>query len=108
MALGARAWHIDTVWRAAASVPVERVPVEEIRELDEDCWFDGSEATVRAIVDHARRISEADLSQPVILASDGQVLDGMHRIAKALLVGYPTVQAQRLPVDPEPDWLRQT
>lgn len=89
-------------------MPIEIVRVEEIRELDEDCWFDGSEATVRAIVDHARRISEADLSQPVILAADGQVLDGMHRIAKALLVGNATVQAQRLPVDPEPDWLRQT
>ena len=108
MALGERAWHIETVWRAAASVRVETVPVEEIRELDEDCWFDGGEATVRAIVDHARRIGEADLNQPVILAADGQVLDGMHRIAKALLMGNATVQAQRLPNDPEPDWLRQT
>lgn len=65
----------------------------------------GGPAAVRAVVDHARRIIDADLAQPVILASDGQVLDGMHRIAKAALDGRVAVLAQRLPVDPEPDWL---
>jgi hypothetical protein len=43
---------------------------------------------------------------PVILASDGQILDGMHRIAKAVLIGHTAFQAQRLPVDPERDWTR--
>lgn len=105
VSLGGRAWHIETVWHAARGLPVEEVPVACIREVDEDCWFNGGPATVRAVVDHARRIIDADLAQPVILASDGQVLDGMHRIAKAALDGRVAVLAQRLPVDPEPDWL---
>ena len=105
VSLDERAWHIETVWRAALGVPVKDVLVHEIREVDEDCWFSGSTVTVRDVVDHARRIEVADLRLPVILASDGQVLDGMHRIAKALLLGRLSVSAQRLNTDPDPDWL---
>lgn len=76
MALGERAWHIDSVWQAAQDLPVEEVPVESIRELDEDCWFDGRPATVRAIVDHVKGINDADLALPVILAADGRCLAG--------------------------------
>ncbi len=105
VALGDRAWRIETIWRAALDLPVQQVPIDAIEEIDEDCWFDGRPATVRAVVDHARRIEDADLNVPVILASDGQVLDGMHRIAKAVLCGRTSVAAQRLTADPDPDWL---
>jgi hypothetical protein len=105
VSLGQRAWHIETVWQAARELPVEEVSIETIREIDEDCWFDGRPATVRAVVEHARRIDEADLATPVVLAADGQVLDGMHRIAKAVLRGRETVPARRLVTDPDPDWL---
>lgn len=104
VSLGERAWHIETVWRAADGLRVEEVAVDTIREIDEDCWFNHGAATVRAVVDHARRIEEADLTRPVILASDGQVLDGMHRVAKAVLHGHAMVLAQCLPRDPDPDW----
>lgn len=104
VALGERAWHIETVWQAARDLPVEEVRIDSIREVDEDCWFNGRPATVRSVVDHARQIDRADLALPVILASDGQVLDGMHRIAKAVLHGHATVPARRLPSDPDPDW----
>jgi hypothetical protein len=104
VSIGKRAWHIETVWEAARGLPVKAVSVDGVREIDEDCWFNGRCATVRAVVDHARRIDQADLDLPVILASDGQVLDGMHRIAKAVLHGRATVLAQRLLIDPEPDW----
>src|SRR5690242_11429112 len=91
VALGARAWHIETIWRAALNLPIQQVPIDAIHEIDEDCWFGGRPVTVRAVVDHAQRIADADLTVPVILASDGQVLDGMHRIAKALLRGRTSI-----------------
>jgi hypothetical protein len=64
----------------------------------------GRPPTVREVVEHARRIADADLTMPIILASDGQVLDGMHRIAKAVLRGQTAISAQRLVTDPDPDW----
>lgn len=106
VALGNRAWHIETIWQAASHCPVEDALIDAIEELDEDCWFegDGRVPTVRAVADHANRINKADLDRPIILSSDGHVLDGMHRVARALLDGHQTVKAQRLPVDPSPDW----
>jgi len=48
---------------------------------------------------------EADLSNHVILGPDGRVIDGMHRIARALL-GEPAHQfnAVQLARMPEPDY----
>ena len=34
-----------------------------------------------------RKIEETDLEYPIILAADGRVMDGMHRVCKALLEG---------------------
>jgi hypothetical protein len=60
--------------------------------------------TVRNVVEHARLMLTADLSYPVILGHDGRVMDGMHRIARALLDGVAEVSAARLPPQPEPDY----
>jgi hypothetical protein len=47
----------------------------------------------------------ADLTYPIILASNAQVMDGMHRVARALLEKHPTIRAVQFRVDPEPDYL---
>lgn len=70
-----------------------------------DCWFGGSPATCRAVAHHARRIEAADLSFPIILSADGGLMDGGHRIAKALLRGDLTVAARQFDTDPSPDWI---
>ena len=64
-------------------------------------WFgSGSDAaTCRAIVEHARLIDAADLSFPIILSSDGRVTDGMHRVAKAALLGHETIAAVQFASD---------
>ncbi len=59
----------------------------------------------RQVVDHARLMQDADLSFPVILSSDGRVMDGMHRICKALLMGQSEIEAVRFLHDPEPDYI---
>lgn len=47
----------------------------------------------------------ADLAFPILPGPDGALLDGMHRVAKALLQGWPTVRAYRLAALPEPDYV---
>lgn len=61
--------------------------------------------TCRHVVEHARLMEECDLSFPVILSSDGRVMDGMHRICKALLLGRDVIEAVRFREDPEPDYV---
>ena len=49
-------------------------------------------------------IEKADMSFPIILSSDGRVMDGMHRVAKAVLKEYETIEAVKFSLDPEPDY----
>jgi hypothetical protein len=85
-------------------LPVREVPLGDIAEFDQDCWFQERHTpTCRAVADHARRIREADLSYPVILSADGRLMDGGHRVAKGYLEGRSVVAAVRFEVDPEPD-----
>jgi len=78
-----------------------------IRELDEPYWSTGYDAplTCRALVEHLSLIEQVDLSFPIILSSDGRVMDGMHRVAKALMRGDQFVQAVRFAEDPAPDYV---
>jgi hypothetical protein len=98
-------WWTDRLWAAAADIPAHAVPIDSIAEFDMDCWFHGRGPTCREVAEHARRIDAADMSHPVILSADGQLMDGGHRIAKAYLLGERTVQARRFETDPEPDWI---
>ena len=81
------------------------VPLSEIRELDETYWFDaeGDTPTCRRVALHAKLMNETDLIHPIILSQDGRVMDGMHRVCRALNEGRKTVRAVRFDVDPEPD-----
>jgi hypothetical protein len=102
---GLDAWDVDRLITASAGLPVHEVAVDSIREVDTDHWFvHGPTPTVRRVIEHVRLIEEADRSYPIILGADGRVMDGMHRIAQAILDGRPTIPAVRFEVDPEPDF----
>lgn len=100
-------WDCDRLVELSAGLPREMIPVESIRELDEPYWGagDGAQMTCRDVVEHMRLVQEADLSFPIILSSDGRVMDGMHRVAKALLEGRSRIEAVRFRDDPEPDYV---
>jgi hypothetical protein len=60
--------------------------------------------TVRSVVEHALLIAEVDLSFPIILAFDGRVMDGMHRVARSLMDGNLTIHAVQFEKRIEPDY----
>lgn len=83
------------------------VPIDAITEIDENFWFeaDGNVPVIRSIVEHMRLINEVDSKFPIILSASGRVMDGMHRIAKALLEGRDTIEAVQFTEDPAPDYV---
>lgn len=102
---GLDAWDVDRLVRLSAGLPVEQISLESIDEVDSVYWFaDGSVPTVRAVVEHTRLIEEVDTTYPIILGSDGRVMDGMHRVARALLEGRPAIAAVRFETPLEPDY----
>jgi hypothetical protein len=104
---GFDAWDVDRLVELSAVLRVHDVAVADIAELDEEYWFADSDRppTVRAVAEHARLIADADPSHPIILDVHGRVMDGMHRVARALLDGRETLPAVRFEVQPAPDFV---
>ena len=103
---GYYAWDIDRLIELTQNFKVKKVPLDSIREIDENFWFGGKDEvpTCRAVVEHTRLIEETDLHYPIILSMDDRVMDGMHRVAKALLEGKKYIDAVQFTIDPEPDY----
>lgn len=102
---GLDAWDVDRLIALAETSAVEDVELSSVAEIDGEYWYDhGYTPTVRSIVEHCRLIQNADLSYPIVLGPDGRVMDGMHRIARALLDGRATIKARRLADLPPPDF----
>jgi len=102
---GLDAWDVDNLIAASSDLPVREVALDSIADVDTDFWFKfGPTPTVRRIIYQVRLIQEADLSYPIILGSDGRVMDGMHRIARAILEGHTTIKTVRFVAEPEPDY----
>ena len=102
---GLDAWDVDRLISLSAGLPVIDVPLASIREIDSEYWYDhGYRPTVRSVAEHARLIAEADLSWPILLSHDGTVMDGMHRVARALGDGAATIRAVQFVSPVEPDY----
>lgn len=103
---GLDAWDVDRLIELSRGLPIERVALDSIAEIDTSYWFEGSAEvpTVRKVVEHTTLILDADLSYPIILGHDGRVMDGMHRIARALMEGRAEIAAVRFPAPLEPDY----
>lgn len=100
---GLRAWDVDRLVAMSRDFVPQLVPIAEIREVDEPYW--DTPMTSRQVADHVRLIQEADLTFPIILSSDGRIMDGMHRVLKAILVGHSHIPAVRFSADPPPDYV---
>jgi hypothetical protein len=104
---GLCAWSVRRLVELSRDLPRVHVALSAIRELDEPYWCNEGNRTLtcREVVEHARLMLDCDLAFPVILSSDGRVMDGMHRVCKALLENRTEIEAIRFVQDPEPDYI---
>jgi hypothetical protein len=104
---GLLAWDVRRLVGLSRKLPVRDIALAEIAEVDENHWYSHGAAipTCRSIVEHYALIEAADLSYPIILDAGGRVMDGMHRVCKALLIGIDSLPAVQFDADPEPDYV---
>lgn len=102
---GLLAWDVDRLVQLSRELPVRTVPLAEIHELDEALCGEDEALTWRAFAAHVRLVQDADLSYPIIRAANGAVMDGRHRVTRALVEGRATIDAVQFPVDPAPDYV---
>ena len=79
---------------------VTRISISEFTtQLEKKVWGDWSPATVLAKMDvkkyatNAARIRKANMSYPIIVTGKQVIVDGYHRVAKALLEGQTHINA---------------
>jgi hypothetical protein len=98
-------WRKSRLWQLASALPVRKIPLQEFAaHLDGDAWFNAeAKPTTRNVLAHCRKIIAADLRFPIILDHEGRLMDGMHRIAKAWILGKKTINTVQFTTTPEPD-----
>ena len=102
-AQGLLAWDVDRLITLSKSFTRKLVRLADLGELDRPWSGDNEAQTWRGLIAHIRLIEEADLAFPIILAANGEVMDGRHRIAKAALAGHEAIECVQFEEDPPPD-----
>jgi len=102
---GGIGWDASTLYQAASDQGIKpyRRLLRDI-DLSDSPW---ECQDFGAFVYHARRIMYANPDIPILLGPKGNIMDGYHRIAKAILEGRKHIQALRLHCLPEPDSTEQ-
>lgn len=96
-----RRWRVSDLWKLAANLPVRKVYPTDLPEFDHlmdcqagDIWWSrerGIKGDFRMwdMRRHCELVMKADLDYPVILNPLGGLMDGAHRVMKALILGVP-------------------
>lgn len=78
-------YQLDTIFKLSALVPIKEFPIKELAwVLDYD-------------TPNPERVEIADITAPIIVTpweDKWVVIDGLHRLAKALELGLPTLPAK--------------
>jgi len=96
--LGRHSWSVPRLFELSKDLPVMDVCIDHM-----SVYFVYEKLTLRELVGHMKAVQEADLTFPIILDEDGELMDGRHRLMKAILEGRETIKARRFEVNPSPD-----
>jgi len=94
-------WRTSTLLKHAEHLKVFDYDIRQI-SLDEPILWQSN--NLRDYVNHFKRTLFANMDYPIILRSDGYVMDGWHRIVRALGSDIYILPAKKFKIDPEPDF----
>ncbi len=95
--LGKHSWSVARLIQLSKPLKVMEIPLDHL-----NVYYKYDELTLRNMVTHMKAVQDADLDFPIILDEDGELMDGRHRIMKAMLCGAETIKAVRFDENPEP------
>lgn len=96
--LGRHHWSVPRLFELARELPVMDIPLNHL-----SLYYTYEKLTLREMVTHMKAVNDADLEKPIILDEDGELMDGRHRLMKAMLTGAETIKAVRFDENPSPD-----
>jgi len=97
---GGHKFSVARLIELSKSLPVMEIPLDHL-----NVYYTYKNMSLRMFVSHMQAVLDADMSCPIILDEDGEILDGRHRVMKAMLHGDKTIKAVRFDENPTPDWI---
>ena len=92
-------YKINDLIDLSKDLPVMQIP------LDHLCITRSfGTSDIRDFVSHMNAVMDSDLKYPIILCENGGILDGAHRVCKALHLGKKTIKAVRFESNPPPSF----
>jgi len=93
--LGKCDWSVARLITLSKDFEVFEIPLKHL-----NVFYQYEKLTLREMVMHMEAANNSDLSYPIILDEDGEVMDGRHRIMKALLTKEKSIKAVRFDKNP--------
>lgn len=95
--IGRHNWSVARLFELARDLPVMQIPLDHL-----NVYFRYDKVTLREMVMHMQAVIDADLTKPIILDEDGELMDGRHRLMKAMLYEHKFILAVRFEENPAP------
>lgn len=95
--IGRHSWSVSRLFELARDLPIMDVPLKHL-----NVFYVFEKTTLRDMVMHMQAVNDADLDKPIILDENGELMDGRHRLMKAMLTGAETIKAVRFDENPSP------
>ena len=95
--LGNNRWSVARLITLSKELKTFKIPLHHL-----NVYYTYEKLTLREMVMHMKAVNDADLSYPIILDEDGDVMDGRHRIMKAIITGKKSIKAVRFDRNPSP------
>ncbi len=99
---GKQVWGITRLIERAKGLESFDLPLQAIN-IGTEIW--NPIQTPKKLAEHMKQVMAADLDYPVILDDEGFIMDGWHRVARALFEGRATIKAVRFEVTPSCDFI---
>jgi len=93
-------WRVEPLLKRSFT-PMDLM-ISRIGEIHEPYWFTDAVPTCMSVMEHAAQAQRADLSYPILICEDHRIIDGMHRVMKAVSEGKQTIRAHQIAL-PAPD-----
>ena len=91
-----RRYNVHAAIKLSEYLPVKDYLIEDLYIAYESPCDDN----LRSFIEHMRMVVDADLSYPVLMNEDGFIIDGRHRLSKAILNKQKTIKGVRFMKDP--------
>ena len=95
MTVDDKVFNIHECIRLSADLPVIDLDIDTMNIR----YCSPCDNAVRSFVEHMKSVMDADLQYPILLDQDGYIIDGRHRLCKALYLGEKTIKAMRFNSD---------